>query len=179
MGNSSVAPLDVLPSSPKPASLTQRILGQRPRQASQASSRNSALSSLRRISNAHVTDIRRATVLPGLTMFICTLSLVFLSIVLLAILISQGMFERLVVNANAQIGSYFWAPYGQSCHLTSDGFVPNSCDADTASVIPATPFASVGTTLASQWAAELTQGRSLTLTSKTTLMTWQPVGLCL
>ncbi|KAF0703901.1 hypothetical protein As57867_007450, partial [Aphanomyces stellatus] len=31
------------------------------------------------------------------------------------------------------------------------------CDADTASVIPATPFASVGTTLASQWAAELTQ----------------------
>ncbi|RHZ38653.1 hypothetical protein DYB26_014046 [Aphanomyces astaci] len=41
----------------------------------------------------------------------------------------QGMFKRQVVTVNAQLAdTYFWAPYGQSCILTSDGFTPNSYD---------------------------------------------------
>ncbi|RHZ29669.1 hypothetical protein DYB37_011564 [Aphanomyces astaci] len=86
----------------------------------------------------------RGTVLPGLIMFLCTLGLIFLSIFLLFLLISQvrsihfspnyiialqGMFKRQVVTVNAQLAdTYFWAPYGQSCILKSDGFTPNSYD---------------------------------------------------
>ncbi|KAF0712024.1 hypothetical protein AaE_012151, partial [Aphanomyces astaci] len=100
----------------------------------------------------------RVTVLPGLIMFLCTLGLIFLSIFLLFLLISQGMFKRQVVTVNAQLAdTYFWAPYGQSCILKSDGFTPNSCDADTTSIIPDKPFTVVGSELAKQWAAELTQ----------------------
>ncbi|RHY40650.1 hypothetical protein DYB30_007610 [Aphanomyces astaci] len=118
----------------------------------------------------------RGTVLPGLIMFLCTLGLIFLSIFLLFLLISQGMFKRQVVTVNAQLAdTYFWTPYGQSCVLTSAGFTPNSydcsalspptsssscfcsCDADTTSIIPDKPFTVVGSELAKQWAAELTQ----------------------
>ncbi|ETV88488.1 hypothetical protein H257_00072 [Aphanomyces astaci] len=104
----------------------------------------------------------RVTVLPGLIMFLCTLGLIFLSIFLLFLLISQGMFKRQVVTVNAQLAdTYFWTPYGQSCVLTSAGFTPNSCDADTTSIIPNKPFTVVGSELAKQWAAELTQAGGL------------------
>ncbi|RHY03883.1 hypothetical protein DYB25_009554 [Aphanomyces astaci] len=39
------------------------------------------------------------------------------------------MFKRQVVTVNAQLAdTYFWAPCGQSCVLTSAGFTPNSYD---------------------------------------------------
>ncbi|RHZ19247.1 hypothetical protein DYB31_008539 [Aphanomyces astaci] len=135
----------------------------------------SSNTSKRRLSSVKAIKTWRVTVLPGLIMFLCTLGLIFLSIFLLFLLISQVR-KMTLVTVNAQLAdTYFWAPYGQSCIVTSGGFTPNSydcsaltppsssssyfcsCDADTASVIPDKPFAVVGTELAKQWAAELTQ----------------------
>ncbi|ETV88493.1 hypothetical protein, variant [Aphanomyces astaci] len=145
----SVAPANFTPGQLTPA---RRISAESGRNA------GSSNTSKRRLSSVKAIKTWRVTVLPGLIMFLCTLGLIFLSIFLLFLLISQGMFKRQVVTVNAQLAdTYFWAPYGQSCILTSDGFTPNSCDADTASVIPDKPFAVVGTELAKQWAAELTQ----------------------
>ncbi|RHY28623.1 hypothetical protein DYB32_005824 [Aphanomyces invadans] len=91
---------------------------------STASYRSSGRSSIlkRRLSAVKVVRTWRVSVLPGLVMFLCTLALIFLSIFLLVLLISQGMFNRQVVTVNAQLAeTFFWAPYDQSCMLTSAG----------------------------------------------------------
>ncbi|RQM19086.1 hypothetical protein B5M09_012461 [Aphanomyces astaci] len=176
----SVAPANFTPLTP-----ARRISAESGRNA------GSSNTSKRRLSSVKAIKTWRGTGLPGLIMFLCTLGLIFLSIFLLFLLISQvrsihfspnyiialqGMFKRQVVTVNAQLAdTYFWTPYGQSCVLTSAGFTPNSydcsalspptsssscfcsCDADTTSIIPNKPFTVVGSELAKQWAAELTQ----------------------
>ncbi|RHY25198.1 hypothetical protein DYB32_010044, partial [Aphanomyces invadans] len=70
---------------------------------------------------------RRLQVLPDLVMFSGTFGLMILSVCVLLVLLSQNMFERQVINLNAQLAdTYHWAPYGQSCVLRADGFVPDS-----------------------------------------------------
>ncbi|ETW09288.1 hypothetical protein, variant [Aphanomyces invadans] len=134
---------------------------------STASYRSSGRSSIlkRRLSAVKVVRTWRVSVLPGLVMFLCTLALIFLSIFLLVLLISQGMFNRQVVTVNAQLAeTFFWAPYDQSCMLTSAGL--HSCGTATTSIIPTTPFAAMGTELAKLWNAELMEaGGMLFITS--------------
>ncbi|OQR81218.1 hypothetical protein ACHHYP_16645 [Achlya hypogyna] len=79
--------------------------------------------------------------------------LILLSLVTLSVLISQGMFDRLVISANAQTEAYFWAPYGQTCMLDTHGFVPESKIEMRATTAAA--WTAVGATLAQQWSLEL------------------------
>ncbi|ETV97231.1 hypothetical protein, variant [Aphanomyces invadans] len=110
---------------------------------------------------------RRLQVLPDLVMFSGTFGLMILSVCVLLVLLSQNMFERQVINLNAQLAdTYHWAPYGQSCVLRADGFVPDSCDNRTAAVVPSHIFPIVGAVLGTQWLAELkTAGGALFVTT--------------
>ncbi len=36
------------------------------------------------------------------------------------------MFHRAAVSLNAQTEDFYWAPYGQDCIMSNDGFLPNT-----------------------------------------------------
>ncbi|KAF0683750.1 Aste57867_24220 [Aphanomyces stellatus] len=94
--------------------------------------------------------------------------LIFLPIVTLAVLVTQGMFDRLVVSVNTQTTGLYWANYGKSCVLAASGWVPNtgSCDAASSAVTPAPAFAAIGTAMAQQLAAEMAEaGGTLHITT--------------
>ncbi|KDO34502.1 hypothetical protein SPRG_00565 [Saprolegnia parasitica CBS 223.65] len=92
-------------------------------------------------------------------------ALVFLSVATLIVLLSQNMFARTIVSANAQTEGFFWAPYGQSCMLNANGFVPNTCSAVEESVIVPAAWTAVGVALAQQWSLELAKASPLYITT--------------
>ncbi|ETV88510.1 hypothetical protein, variant 2 [Aphanomyces astaci] len=108
------------------------------------------------VSRFDITTKRLVTnIIPGVLIFVASLLLVVLSVLTLLVLVSQGMFERLVVSVNAQSTKYYWAPYGQSCLLNKSGFIPSSCSSVELTVAPAAAWAAIGTVLAQQWTAEM------------------------
>ncbi|ETW09275.1 hypothetical protein, variant 2 [Aphanomyces invadans] len=115
-------------------------------------------------------------ILPGLVVFIASLLLVVLSFLTLLVLVSQGMFERLVVSVNAQTTTYYWAPYGHSCILDKSGFVPRSCSNDEVTVTSTAAMAAIGTVLAQQWAAEMRHAGGHLLVTTCILGGTQAVG---
>ncbi|CAK4251683.1 unnamed protein product [Aphanomyces euteiches] len=84
-------------------------------------------------------------------------TLVILPIITVVILLSQSMFERLVVSVNTQTSDYFWADYGKSCMLNANGWVPNTCDAATLAVVPDKIFAAIGVAFGQQWSREIAE----------------------
>ncbi|EQC41739.1 hypothetical protein, variant [Saprolegnia diclina VS20] len=92
-------------------------------------------------------------------------ALVFLSVATLIVLLSQHMFARTIVSANAQTEGFFWAPYGQNCMLNANGFVPNTCSAVEESAIVPAAWTAVGVALAQQWSLELAKASSLYITT--------------
>ncbi|KAF0687354.1 Aste57867_20877 [Aphanomyces stellatus] len=121
-------------------------------------------------SDRHASDttLKRVltNILPGILVFLVTLTFMLLSLVTLLLLVSQGMFDRLVVSINTQTMTQYWAPYGQDCLLDQDGFLPNTCNNNELTVAPAAAFSAIGTILAQQWAAEMTEaGGTLKVTT--------------
>ncbi|OQR81212.1 hypothetical protein ACHHYP_16644 [Achlya hypogyna] len=103
-----------------------------------------------------------------------------LSLVTLAVLISQGMFARSVVSFNEQSMRQFWTPYGKSCLLDKYGFVPNrlaytfgnpnatqhfSCSFELQNTTQGNTWSALGLIMAKQWTAELAKARTLFLTT--------------
>ncbi|KAF0693746.1 Aste57867_15320 [Aphanomyces stellatus] len=93
-------------------------------------------------------------------------ALVFVPIITLVVLITQGMFNRLVISQNAQTAWMYWADYGTGCVLSSTGWVADTCTTETLTVVTTPAFAAVGTALAQHWAAEIsTAGGTLRVTT--------------
>ncbi|EQC25346.1 hypothetical protein SDRG_16757 [Saprolegnia diclina VS20] len=88
-------------------------------------------------------------------------ALILLSLLTLIVLITQGMFDRLVMSNNGQSADYFWAPYSETCALAPTGWVPNSCSALEANATTPDAWAALGHILATQWSAELEEASSL------------------
>ncbi|KAF0683748.1 Aste57867_24218 [Aphanomyces stellatus] len=84
--------------------------------------------------------------------------IIFLPMVTLIVLISQGMFDRLIISVNTQTAALYWADLAKSCVLSSTGWVANSCDATTLAVMPLPAFTAIGTAMAQQLAAEMKEG---------------------
>ncbi|CAK4677717.1 unnamed protein product [Aphanomyces euteiches] len=82
-------------------------------------------------------------------------TLVILPIIAVVMLLSQSMFERLVVSVNTQTRDHFWADYGKSCMLSANGWVPNTCDAATLAIVPDKIFAAIGVAFGQQWSREI------------------------
>ncbi|ETW03709.1 hypothetical protein H310_05090 [Aphanomyces invadans] len=99
-----------------------------------------------------------SNVVAGMILFLPTLTLV--------VLITQGMFDRLVVSVNTQTAGMYWADYGKECVVAAGGWVPDTCNAQTNAVVPITAFAAIGTVLADQWSREMKEaGGSLKVTT--------------
>ncbi|ETV72297.1 hypothetical protein, variant 1 [Aphanomyces astaci] len=83
--------------------------------------------------------------------------LLFVPLVTLVVLVTEGMLDRRVVSFNAQTSDYGWADYGKSCVLTTstNGWALHTCDANTAAVAPLNVFDTIGQVLSRQWAREL------------------------
>ncbi|CAK4926155.1 unnamed protein product [Aphanomyces euteiches] len=52
--------------------------------------------------------------------------LVFLPIFTLIVLVTQDMFDRLVVSVNTQTTTFYWSDYGKSCVLSATGWTPST-----------------------------------------------------
>ncbi|KAF0683747.1 Aste57867_24217 [Aphanomyces stellatus] len=92
--------------------------------------------------------------------------ILFLPMVTLIVLISQGMFDRLIISVNAQTAALYWGDLAKSCVLSSTGWVANSCDNMTLAVMPLPAFMAVGVALTQQLAAELKEaGGTLKMTT--------------
>ncbi|KAF0683749.1 Aste57867_24219 [Aphanomyces stellatus] len=113
--------------------------------------------------------------------------ILFLPMVTLIVLISQGMFDRLIISVNTQTAVLYWHDLAKSCVLTSSGWVANSyvpvivqtnerlnertlirCDAATLAVMPLPAFMAIGTAMAQQLASEMHEaGGTLKITTCT------------
>ncbi|CAK4697346.1 unnamed protein product, partial [Aphanomyces euteiches] len=92
--------------------------------------------------------------------------LVFLPIFTLIVLVTQDMFDRLVVSVNTQTTTFYWSDYGKSCVLSATGWTPSTCDAATKAVTPDKTFAAIGVVLSQQWSKEIAEaGGALQVTT--------------
>ncbi|KAH9184128.1 hypothetical protein AeNC1_013897 [Aphanomyces euteiches] len=92
--------------------------------------------------------------------------LVFLPIFTLIVLVTQDMFDRLVVSVNTQTTTFYWSDYGKSCVLRATGWTPSTCDAATKAVTPDKTFAAIGVVLSQQWSKEIAEaGGALQVTT--------------
>ncbi|KDO16285.1 hypothetical protein SPRG_18181, partial [Saprolegnia parasitica CBS 223.65] len=56
-------------------------------------------------------------------------AVVLVSLFTMTVLLSEGMFDRLILTWFHQDNTDYWNAFGTSCVLTSQGFVPGSCSA--------------------------------------------------
>ncbi|OQR81053.1 hypothetical protein ACHHYP_16811 [Achlya hypogyna] len=77
-------------------------------------------------------------------------ALLLVSLCTLAVLLTQGLFDRQVIITSAQTPEY-WTLYDQTCRLTTRGFVKNSCSEMEANTTTPAAWRKLGTLLGISW----------------------------
>ncbi|KDO26441.1 hypothetical protein SPRG_08244 [Saprolegnia parasitica CBS 223.65] len=91
-------------------------------------------------------------------------TVVLISLVTMIILLSEGMFNRLILTWFHQDNTDYWNAFGTSCVLTSQGFVPGSCSALEVNITETgAAWGGLGIQLAKGWQVPL--GTSLYVTT--------------
>ncbi|EQC37823.1 hypothetical protein SDRG_04847 [Saprolegnia diclina VS20] len=84
-------------------------------------------------------------------------AVILISLITMGVLLSEGMFNRLVITWYYQDNTDYWADYGASCELGTDGFVNTSCspiEVNTTETVAA--WTAIGAQLAMTWQADST-----------------------